>query len=60
MEDQLPYIKYYQSKEYLEDELALGKTAKEIANENNVSYKLINRWLIDYGLIVRTDEVLVP
>lgn len=58
--DKLPYIKYYESKEFLQDELALEKTARQIGNELNVSYKLINLWLIKHGLIERTPEVMVP
>jgi hypothetical protein len=60
MLDNLPYVKYYESKEYLQDELANGKSAREIANENNVSYKLINQWLLNHGLITRSEELRLP
>ena len=52
------YQKLYEDRNYLETEfLTLKRTAKQIARDNNVSYKLINTWLIKLGLIDRTSDV---
>jgi hypothetical protein len=55
------YVKLYQDRNWLVNEyLTLQKTPKQIAKSVHVSYKLINRWLIDHGLIERTPETKVP
>lgn len=55
-----PYIKHYESKEYLANMLTGGKTSKEIGKENHVSYKLVNYWLITHGLIKHTPDIRLP
>jgi hypothetical protein len=60
MEDKVPYIKHYESKEYLEKCIAAKMTSKEIANQSKVSYKLINYWLIKHGLLRNTSEIRLP
>ncbi len=55
-----PYTKHYESKEYLAQMLSEGKTSKEIGKDNRVSYKLVNHWLITYGLIKHTPETRLP
>jgi hypothetical protein len=60
MEDKVPYIKHYESKEYLEACIAAKMTSKEIANQSKVSYKLINWWLIKHGLLRNTPEIRLP
>lgn len=60
MEDKVPYIKHYESKEYLEKCIAAKMTSNEIANQNRVSYKLVNAWLIKHGLLRNTPDVRLP
>lgn len=60
MEDKVPYIKHYESKEYLEKCIAAKMTSNEIANQNRVSYKLVNAWLIKHGLLRNTPEIRLP
>jgi hypothetical protein len=60
MEDKVPYIKHYESKEYLEKCIAAQMSSKEIANQSKVSYKLINYWLIKHGLLRNTPEIRLP
>jgi len=60
MEEKVPYIKHYESKEYLETCVAAKMTSKEIANQSKVSYKLINYWLIKHGLLRNTPDVRLP
>jgi transposase len=55
------YRAQYREKEYLQDVFVnKNMSAKQIAKENNVSYKLVNVWLIKYGFILRTPETKVP
>jgi transposase len=50
--DQKIYQKLYEDRNYLVTEfLTLGRTAKQIASDNNVSYKLVNTWLVKYGIV---------
>jgi hypothetical protein len=58
--DKLPFIKYYESKEFLQDCLNEGMSAKQIGNYCNVSYKLINVWLVKHDLVTRTPEMKFP
>ena len=60
MEDKIPYIKHYESKEYLEACIAAKMTSKDIANQNKISYKLVNHWLIEHGLLRNTPDVRLP
>jgi hypothetical protein len=60
MEDKVPYIKHYESKEYLEACIAAQMNSKEIGNQNKVSYKLVNAWLIKHGLLRNTPNVRLP
>lgn len=60
MEDKVPYIKHYESKEYLTSCIAAQMTSKDIANQSKVSYKLINYWLIKHGLLRNTPDVRLP
>ena len=60
MEAKIPYVKHYESKEYLEACIAAKMTSKEIANQSKVSYKLINYWLIKHGLLRNTPDVRLP
>ena len=55
------YAKLYEDRNWLVNEfLTLRKTPKQIAKSMHVSYKLINRWLIDFGLIERTPDLALP
>ena len=55
------YVKLYQDRNWLANEfLTLRKTPKQIGKSMHVSYKLINRWLIDFGLLIPTPETKVP
>lgn len=60
MLEKSPYVKDYESKAILESYLANGATSREIAKHYRVSYKLINLWLLQYGLISRTSELALP
>ena len=60
MEAKIPYVKHYESKEYLETCIAAKMTSKEIANQNKISYKLVNVWLIKHGLLRNTPDVRLP
>ena len=50
--------KYYQDKTWLANELET-KTTRQISKEQKVSYKLINVWALNYGLIKRSEETVV-
>tara|TARA_B110000977_G_scaffold16276_1_gene19979 strand:- start:122 stop:301 length:180 start_codon:yes stop_codon:yes gene_type:complete len=43
-------LKKHQNKTWLEEGLAAGKTSKDLSNEVNVSYKLIERHLLEFGI----------
>ena len=43
-------MKNHHNKTYLEEQIALGKSTKEIANENNISYKLVELYLSRYNI----------
>lgn len=60
MTEKVPYVKDYQNKAALESYLLNGYGSREIAKQYNVSYKLINLWLLQYGLISRTSELALP
>ena len=60
MEEKVPYIKHYESKEYLEACVTAKMTSKDIANQSRVSYKLVNYWLIKHGLLHNTPNVRLP
>ena len=52
-----PLVKNYENKEWLAAELNT-KSAKTISKEVGVSYKLINIWALNHGLITRTPETV--
>jgi transposase len=60
MADKIPYVKDYENKAVLESYLANGLESREIAKQFNVSYRLINLWLLHYGLIKPTSELALP
>jgi hypothetical protein len=49
--------KSYESKEWLAKELET-KSVRAISKDQKVSYKLINVWALNYGLIQRTPETI--
>jgi hypothetical protein len=53
-----PYIKYYEDKDWLQNEYStLQKSSREIGNELNVSYKLIEIWLAKFGIPIRESSI---
>jgi hypothetical protein len=50
--------KVYEDKTWLANELET-KSTRQIAKEQRVSYKLINVWALNYGLIKRSEETIV-
>jgi transposase len=55
-----PYVKYYQDEAILKQHVADGLSSREIAKLYKVSYRLINLWLLQYGLIKHTSELALP
>ena len=53
------YIKLYQDKEWLALQLKT-LTPRQIAKYCHVSYKLINKWALTFGLIRDTPELKLP
>lgn len=53
------YVKYYQDQTWLSEQLQT-KTVRQIAKDLHVSYKLINKWALTYGLIRDTPELKLP
>jgi len=43
-------MKKHQDETYLREQIALGKTSKDIATENNVSYKLVEIYLAKHRI----------
>lgn len=43
-------MKNHQDETYLKEQIALGKTSKDIATENNVSYKLVEIYLSKFNI----------
>lgn len=60
MSNKPPYVKYYQNKAVLESHIKDSLDSREIGKLYNVSYKLINSWLLHYGLIKHTSELALP
>ena len=60
MPEIVQYVKDYQNKAALESYLLSEYTSRDIAKEYNVSYKLVNLWLLQHGLIKRTSELALP
>lgn len=60
MAEIVPYVKEYQDKAILQSYLANGLSSREIAKYYKVSYKLVNWWLLHYGLVYRTSELALP
>jgi hypothetical protein len=54
-----PMIKNYENIEWLRNELKT-KTPRMISKEVGVSYKLINKWAVSFGLIRNTPEIKLP
>ena len=53
-----PYIKYYEDKDWLQNEYStLQKSSREIGNELHVSYKLIEIWLAKFGIPIRESSI---
>jgi hypothetical protein len=50
--------KKHQQKEWLEAEIQSGKTSKQIADENNLSYKLVEMYLRQHGIPFTPKTVL--
>lgn len=50
--------KVYEDKTWLATELET-KSTRQIAKEQRVSYKLINVWALNYGLIKRSEETVI-
>jgi hypothetical protein len=42
--------KLHQQKSWLQSQIDLGKNARDIANENNISYKLVEIYLEKYNI----------
>lgn len=42
--------KLHQQKDWLQSQIDLGKNSKQIANENNISFKLVELYLTKHGL----------
>jgi hypothetical protein len=53
------FEKNYQDKDWLAKELET-KSPRTIAKEIGVSYKLINKWGLLFGLIKRTPNLKLP
>jgi hypothetical protein len=53
------FNKFYQDKDWLSDQLKT-KNIKQISKEIGVSYKLINSWAVQHGLITRTPDLKLP
>jgi DNA-directed RNA polymerase specialized sigma subunit len=52
--------KLHQDRNVLEPMFLKGLSSKQIGKELHISYKLVNYWLIKYGLIIRTPETELP
>jgi hypothetical protein len=56
--DKKPYIKYYQDKDWLQNEyVTLQKSSREIGNDLHVSYKLIEIWLKQFNIRIRQAAI---
>jgi hypothetical protein len=42
--------KLHQQKDWLQSQIDLGKNSKSIANENNISFKLVELYLAKHGI----------
>jgi transposase len=60
MAEKVPYVKDYQDKAALESYLLNGYESRDIAKDYNISYKLVNLWLLQHGLIKLTSELALP
>jgi transposase len=52
--------KAYQDKNVLENMLLQGLSAKQIAKQLHISYKLVNLWLVKHNLVTRNSEMQFP
>ena len=53
------YVKLYQDKAWLEQQLQT-KSVRQIAKDLHVSYKLINKYGLTFGLIRNTPDLRLP
>lgn len=53
------YVKYYQDKTWLAEQLET-KSVRQIAKDMHVSYKLINKYALTFGLIRSTPDLKLP
>ena len=53
------YLKVYQDKEWLALQLET-QSVRQIAKYCHVSYKLINKWALTFGLIRNTPDLQLP
>ena len=51
-------VKHWENEEWLKNELET-KSTRQISKEQKVSYKLINAWALQFGLIKRTSETIL-
>ena len=49
--------KSHQNKEWLQQQIDLGKTSKEIANELNISYKLVEIYLRKFEIPFTSQQI---
>lgn len=55
------FVKKYEDRDYLYNEYVTNsRSSKNIAKDLHVSYKLINLWLLKFGLVKSTPELLLP
>ena len=55
------FVKKYEDRDYLYNEyVTKDRSSKHIAKDLHVSYKLINLWLLKFGLVKSTPELLLP
>lgn len=53
------YVKSYQDESWLSEELKT-KTVRQIAKEKHISYKLVNKYALTFGLIKNSPELQLP
>lgn len=53
------YEKSYQDQTWLAEQLET-KSVRQIAKEKHISYKLVNKWALTFGLIRNTPELKLP
>jgi DNA-binding NarL/FixJ family response regulator len=48
--------KLHQEKDWLQSQIDSGKSSKQIANENNISYKLVEIYLSKFNIPFKPKE----